>query len=48
MLAAPHVARAQRERTLRLVPAIPLSLLDPIWAANYLSRTHAQLIFDTL
>jgi peptide/nickel transport system substrate-binding protein len=48
MLAAPHIAWAQRERTLRYVPAVPLSLLDPIWAANSLTRTHAQLIFDTL
>src|SRR5215213_4542395 len=48
VLAAPRVARAERERTLRYVPVVPLSLLDPVWSANYMTRTHAQMTFDTL
>ena len=39
MLAAPHVARAQRDRTLKFVPGGDLSLLDPVFT----QRTgHAQ------
>jgi peptide/nickel transport system substrate-binding protein len=48
MLAAPHIARAQRERTLKFVPIVPLAFLDPIWGGNFITRRHAYLLFDTL
>jgi peptide/nickel transport system substrate-binding protein len=48
VLAVPRIARAQRARTLKYVPVVPLAVLDPVWGANYLTRTHAQMIFDTL
>src|ERR1700710_1142584 len=47
-LAAPRIAGAQRPRTLIYVPVVPLSVLDPVWGANYLTRAHAQAVFDTL
>ena len=48
MLAAPHIATAQREQTLRFVPTPDLILLDPVWAANRATHVHAHLVFDTL
>jgi peptide/nickel transport system substrate-binding protein len=44
----PHVARAQRERTLRFVPFLELALLDPIWTTARATHLHAYLVFDTL
>lgn len=46
--AAPGIARAERERTLKFVPLVPLAFLDPIWAGNFITRRHAYLVFDTL
>ena len=48
MLAAPHVAKAQRERTLRFVPSPDLTALDPVWLASRATHNHAYLVFDTL
>jgi peptide/nickel transport system substrate-binding protein len=48
LLATPHIAIAQRERTLRFVPVVPLALLDPVWGGNYITRRHGYLVFDTL
>jgi len=48
MLAMPHIARAQRERTLKFVPGGDLSLLDPVWTLARTTRLHAHLVFDTL
>jgi peptide/nickel transport system substrate-binding protein len=48
VLAAPPVARAQGARTLKYVPVVPVSVLDPVWGAGYPTRVHAQAIFDTL
>ena len=48
MLAAPHIATAQRERTLRFVPVSDLAVLDPIWTGTRPTRVHAHLVFDTL
>ena len=47
-LSAPRIARAQRERTLKFIPIAPLTLLDPVWTANRLTRVHASMVFDTL
>ena len=48
LLAAPHVARAQRDRTLRFVPFLQLGLLDPIWSTARATRLLAYAVFDTL
>ena len=48
IMAAPHIATAQRERTLKFVPIAPLTLLDPVWSGNRLTHNHAYLVFDTL
>jgi peptide/nickel transport system substrate-binding protein len=48
MLSAPHIARAQRPRTLRYVPGIGLTLLDPLWTPARGTHIHAYLVFDTL
>ena len=48
MLAAPPIARAQRERTLKFVPAGDLTLLDPVFTPIRGTHNHAYLVFDTL
>lgn len=48
MLAAPHIAKAQRERTLKFVPGGDLSLLDPVFTPFRATHNHAYLVFDTL
>lgn len=48
MLAAPHIARAQRERTLKFVPLVDLTVLDPVWSFSRPTRIHGHLVFDTL
>ncbi len=48
MLAAPHIARAERERTLKYVPGVALTLLDPVWSSARGTHIHAYLVFDTL
>ena len=47
-LAVPAVARAASATTLRFSPYADLALLDPIITTNYVTRTHAQIVFDTL
>lgn len=48
MLAMPHIATAQRERTLRFVPGSDLSLLDPVFTPARGTHNHAYMVFDTL
>jgi peptide/nickel transport system substrate-binding protein len=48
MLAAPHIARAQRERTLKFVPDTNLTILDPVFSPARGTHNHAYLVFDTL
>jgi peptide/nickel transport system substrate-binding protein len=48
MLTTPHIATAQRERTLKFVPGAPMALLDPVWTTNFPTQNHAYLVFDTL
>ena len=48
VLGAPHIARAQRPRTLRFVPQVNLSPLDPVFSGSRATRVHAYLVFDTL
>jgi peptide/nickel transport system substrate-binding protein len=40
-------ARAE-EATLRVVPHAPLTALDPIWTAAYVTRNHGYMVYDTL
>jgi peptide/nickel transport system substrate-binding protein len=47
-LASPHIARAERVRTLKFVPGGPLSFLDPVWSPIRGTHNHAYLVFDTL
>jgi peptide/nickel transport system substrate-binding protein len=47
-LATPGIVRAERERTLKFVPPVPLAFLDPFWGGNFITRRHAYLVFDTL
>lgn len=47
-LAAPHVARAQGSRVLRIVPDADLAILDPTWVTAYQTRDHGFLVYDTL
>jgi peptide/nickel transport system substrate-binding protein len=48
ILVAPHIALAQRERTLRFVPIPDLTSVDPVGSANRASHNHGYLVFDTL
>jgi peptide/nickel transport system substrate-binding protein len=48
MLAAPHIARAQRPRTLKYVPGVGLTLLDPVYTPARGPQLHGHLVFDTL
>jgi peptide/nickel transport system substrate-binding protein len=48
ILAAPHIARAERERTLKYVPGVGLTLLDPVWSSARGTHIHACMVFDTL
>jgi len=43
ILAAPHIALAQHERTLRFVPTPDLTSLDPVGSANRASHSHGYL-----
>ena len=47
-LALPSYARAQNASTLRFIPQIDLSFLDPHWTTAYVTRNHSYLVFDTL
>jgi len=47
-LAMPRLARAASESTLRFVPFVDLSLLDPVATTATPTRNHAFLVFDTL
>jgi peptide/nickel transport system substrate-binding protein len=47
-LAVPSLAKAQGSRVLKFIPQNDLTVLDPIFAAVYATRTHALMVFDTL
>jgi peptide/nickel transport system substrate-binding protein len=47
-LALPSVARSQKLTTLKFIPQIDLSFLDPHWTTAYVTRNHGYLVFDTL
>jgi peptide/nickel transport system substrate-binding protein len=45
---APSIARAQKQTTLKFIPQIDLSFLDPHWTTAFVTRNHGYLVFDTL
>ena len=48
VLAAPRLARAQKDRVLKFIPQSDLTVLDPIWTTAYVTRNHGYMVFDTL
>ena len=47
-LAAPRLARAAAETTLRFVPQTDIAGYDPVWSSAQVTRNYAYLVFDTL
>jgi len=47
-LARPAIVRAAQQTTLRFIPVIDLSFVDPIYSTAQVSRNHGFMIFDTL
>ena len=47
-LASPRIARSQANRTLRFIPQVDVSILDPITTTAYIARNHGFAVFDTL
>ncbi len=47
-VAAPALARAAAETTLRFVPQSDLTVLDPHWTTAYVTRNHGFMVYDTL
>jgi peptide/nickel transport system substrate-binding protein len=39
---------AAQVNVLRFVPQASLTVLDPIWSTNYVTRSHGYLVYDTL
>jgi len=47
-LGAPAIVRAEAATTLRFVPFVDMSMLDPIATTATPTRNHAYMVFDTL
>jgi peptide/nickel transport system substrate-binding protein len=47
-LAAPMLAQAQSQRTLKFIPQADLAVLDPVWTTATVTQNHGFLVFDTL
>jgi peptide/nickel transport system substrate-binding protein len=47
-IAAPAITRAQSRTTLRYIPPVDLSFLDPHFSSAWVVRNHAYMVFDTL
>ena len=47
-LSLPSVARAASQTTLRFIPVIDLTFVDPVYASAFATRNHGYLVFDTL
>jgi hypothetical protein len=48
VLSLPKILRAQSQTTLRFIPVIDLTFLDPIYATAQVSRNHGFMVYDTL
>ena len=44
----PGILRAQSQSTLRFIPVIDLTFVDPIYATAQVSRNHGFMVYDTL
>ena len=47
-LSLPGMLRAQSQTTLRFIPVIDLTFLDPIYSTAQVSRNHGFMVYDTL
>ncbi|MBV8915227.1 MAG: ABC transporter substrate-binding protein, partial [Acetobacteraceae bacterium] len=47
-LALPRIVRAQAASTLKVIPQIDLSILDPHTTTAYITRNYGYMVFDTL
>src|SRR6266566_996310 len=47
-LSLPGLLRAQSQTTLRYVPVIDLTFVDPIYSTAQVSRNHGFMVYDTL
>ena len=47
-LARPALVRAASATTLRFIPQVDLSFLDPHWTSANVTRNHGFMVFDTL
>ena len=47
-LGRPALVRAASATTLRFIPQVDLSFLDPHWTTAYVTRNHGTMVFDTL
>ncbi len=47
-LSLPGVLRAQSQTTLRFIPVIDLTFVDPIFSTAQVSRNHGFMVYDTL
>ncbi len=47
-LSLPGLVRAQSQTTLRFIPVIDLTFLDPVYATAQVSRNHGYMCYDTL
>jgi peptide/nickel transport system substrate-binding protein len=47
-LSFPNILRAESQTTLRFIPVIDLTFLDPIYATAQVSRNHGFMVYDTL
>jgi peptide/nickel transport system substrate-binding protein len=47
-LSLPGILRAQSQTTLRFVPVIDLTFVDPIFSTAQVSRNHGFMVYDTL
>src|SRR5882724_7553875 len=48
MLSLPGVLRAEQQTTLRFIPVIDLSFIDPVYSTAQVSRNHGFMVYDTL
>src|ERR1700736_6215183 len=47
-LSLPGMLRAETQTTLRFIPVIDLTFVDPIYATAQVSRNHGFMVYDTL
>lgn len=47
-LATPALAQSADARTLRFVPSVALTSIDPLWSLATVSYTHGYMVWDTL